>query len=467
MEIQFNREQSRRLENTYTVEYLSTLAGILNRSEAISSKDLNDFRVSLRNLQQSGDFSQHSVLSLLMAEKNAFIMAVIARYGETGMCSNLFRFSLHKRLGLWQKSLADQGEELLRKAQLFFNQPFYVFQDRRCDRKVLYSGMLVELADILASTHEAIQRGQIAIGRMQPADLAIADDTDLNIDLAVAQETGFSAVQRDLIPLRSERLFKTHVHSAATILTETLQEFLGQLRLNSQPGRIDDLINRCVSVQSEIAKFGNLDFPVHPTIDAWEGRRLSFCQTLSSIADDLSALFGSLLAELSPISLKDLGLETTFTEATLRTIATDLIKTGISPEAAWTACLTLVQYSSSRGLKPSELVAAELEKMNPHLSERQLNLLKAVEQNSKISHFDHRAKQLLLSRSSTLLHFFKTGIGLVSACLLILMTGCGLKTLPQSPLEDYRPDIPMKNHHTLEAQKESPATPPKDQNHAK
>ncbi len=451
MEMEFSREQVQRIENSHTIEYLTTVAGAMQRTDAVSAKDINDFRVSLRNFQLSGDFSQSTLLTLLAQEKSAFLQAVVTRYGESGLCSNLFRFSLMHRLSTWQSNLDAAGESMIRLSQLFFNQPFAIFQERHCERKVLLSGVLIELAEIIAHAKEELERAKTALRRMQPADLAIQNEGDIELDLTIAQESGFATVQRNLIPLRSERIFKASSLAAATSLTDYLEDLLVQLRQNTKPAHVEDLINRCSSIKSELAKLSQLDFPVHPTIEAWEGRRFSFCQTLAGIDGEITTLLNKFILHLTPASMSVPDDFSYFTGSMRRLVEMDLIRSGVGPLQAKTAWEALVSYCSGQGLNPLNLVPAELGKINPHLSERHLVLLRQVDHNAKLFHFDSHTKQMLLTRSSSLMKYFKGGVGLVSAFLMIMVSSCGLKTLPINPADDYRPEIPFRD---------TPATPP-------
>lgn len=451
-------------DQALVIDFLSRCAEVLLKHGAITEKLTYDFRFFIRDSQLLEDLASQglSLLTRLMSRQSEFMLALCGRFGDMALFTNLLRYSIENPLSQLVTDLNQLGQELIKKSQLNFNRPIYVYRNQTCEAQILASSVLIEISEELADAAQALQSLQAKISIVAASQLHFRRDQDEDIDHALAEALGLAKVGVDILGFCRENQVLSEIKHIMTRMSSLIGQALDQIRKNNQEQSVLPILSRLDRLRAEAYKLDAL--PMNPDDDLilWDSRRLLWLESLAQLHVHLLGLGKELKQIFRGPGFHHAQEEAIFPASMQRRLFGDMIATGLNPREASVASSALLSYCRQNNLRPSRLVPAELRKIHPLLSEQSLKLLQEMDIDRSLATQSSQEKKRILDRSERLMAIFRANIGTL-AVLLAFMTvmGCGLKTDPQSQLEDFRPAIPYQTQPTLgpEVEKEA-ASPP-------
>jgi hypothetical protein len=448
-------EQLRKHDNHVIIEILTSMASCLAEAGVFSEKEANDFRASVLNVQKSGDWTRSSAL-VMLKQQNCNLLDQLSER-ELGLHKIVFRRSLQTPIYQTIATLSTMGADLLGKSKIFFNRPFYIFLNNECDHKVLFSQVLVDLADALGAIGSQLSDIAKRLRVMELSSCVTASQNELELDEKIAARLEYAKCEKDILPHRREMNIHRDLINSMSVFCETFIEFAYQLDSNYKTD-LTPLSVHCQLLAAETAKLAALDLSLSKTIFTRETTRFQIIACLSEINEILENIVQSYPQYLSLTMTQQ--TETHFPHSVRRIISSDLINGGEDPKAAIEAADRLIHYCRNHAIDPSQLLEAELAKISPILRSSSLVLLKNAMAADGNASYTSQVKDVLLSRSADLSSLFNkmlTGLAPLALILVLFAQGCGLKTAPRSNVDDFRPEIPFRGGAT-----QTPTPPAKE-----
>lgn len=434
-------------DQVLVIDFLSRCTEVLLKHELIPDKLCSEFRLSLRDpvlLGTSHTNEASSLLIRLTTQQSELLIGLIGRFGEAALFTNLLRFSLRSPLIQMQKVLQNMGQELLKKSELLFNRTLYWYRHQKCEAQILAPSILLEVAEEISSTILTISSAQQSLNHLAASKQHYKQPIDDQVDQDLAQALNFASVQLTSLAFRLENQAAAQIRHALTQLSVTISQVLEQLRRNEKNLTILPALSRLDRLSAEIHRLEALPMNPDDDLSLWESRRLLWLESF----DKLHLLLDSLGRELNRLfksSSFHAGEE--FQElptSMLNCLVSEMIAAGHNPKDALAAGKALIDYCTQQHLRPSRLLSAELKKIHPLLTEQSLQLLQEMDIDRSLATQSGQEKKWILDRSSRLMDTFKTVLGVILACGLVL-PACGLKTAPTSQIDDLRPEVPYQS----------------------
>jgi hypothetical protein len=438
-----------RLDNAAVVAFLTASAGALSARGLIGPKDADNLRLALSGIAADGESREKPLLLELQRVDADFLATLVARYGTAGVCLNLARHTLLGSVAETRRLLADFGQALLKKADLLFNRPFFIYQGPRCERRVLYSTLLVDFSEELARA--CLDLGVVIddLGLMNPSDLAGASTADRESDLEVAKALGFNGLVDKALPGRAELQVLRRIAYVAHTISDATAEVGAQLAANGGGDAAWSVASASEGLRAEAQRLASLDFPRGEGLPAWEVRRRGLAAGLASINEALRLVSSAMQTAVN--HQEPPAPPARPPEAVRRRVAFDMIAGGLPPQTAVTAAKELFRYLDTHHLEPKNVLVGELPRIHSALPPRALETLTALADNSPGQAQSTAEKASTMSRSKRLGATFAATLArttpVLALCLAVLgstLGGCGLKTRPKSDLADLRPDVPFQ-----------------------
>ncbi|MGE0171502.1 MAG: hypothetical protein AB7T49_01905 [Oligoflexales bacterium] len=435
-------DQLRKHDNHGVIEILTTMASCLAEARVFSEKETNDFRASVINIQRSANWTNSSALVMLKQQNCNLLDQLSERYGELGLHKIVFRKSIQAPIRQMIATVATMGLDLLGKSRIFFNKPFYIFLNNECDQRVLFSQVLVDVAEALGQINSQLSEILKKLQVMELSTCYVATDDGIDLDEKMAVRLEYLKVEKDVLPHRREMNIHRELISSMSAFCESLVEFAYQMDCNYKTD-LTPLSVHCQLLAAETAKLAALDLSLSKSIFTRETTRFQIVAALAEINDILENILNSYPQYLSLTMTQQHASHVP--HSVRRSISSDLINGGVEPRAAIAAADSLITYCRSHDINPSQLLEAELAKISPMLRSSSLTLLKqgTAQDQPSLS----QTKDVLLNKSAILSSLFNkmvTSLGSAVLVGLFFLQGCGLKTAPRSNVDDFRPEIPFR-----------------------
>jgi hypothetical protein len=463
MKLKFDHAQERRQDNSQIVQVLTTVASCLNDHERLSLKEIHDFRISMVGAQKATEWGQQSILVGLAKENNSFLTQLMQRYGLRGLCLNIFRYSAGAAVSQTIGILSEIGAALIEQTKVYFNRPFYLHFDGSCERRILSSQIILDLADFFGVATQTLTQAVNQMKTLVPADLFFEDPVDKIIDDKIATMVGFSHSTPEYLPFKRERDLRLAFSATMQNVGLTCLEFIEQIKCNLD-APYHDLRVSCEILAAETAKFSSLPLELSDDLQLWEERRYNLKESIVQINHVLENLGAALVKSLSLMSKA--SARENIPNSLLRNVSSTLIYQGAHPVQAALAAKQLSDYCVAHALTPDKVIESELKKINPLLNKESLATFQKANIGKGLDESGAEFKEQLLKKSSVLSELFSKALQANQTWLAILLTiflsSCGLKTAPRSDIDDFRPSIPFKAK-----QQKQPATPNQEEEPAK
>lgn len=442
-----------RLDNAAVVDFLTSTAGALCDKGILSSKDTDNLRLVLSGVNSASETRERPLLLELDRQHAEFLAILTARFGAVGLCLNLIRHTLRGNLTDTRRIIADLGQGLVKKAELLFNRPFFIYRGGRCQKQTLYSTVIVDFSEALAHACDMLGQALDDLSLMNPNDMAAVGAPDVEVDLTIAKALGFRGLLSHSLPIHAEMDIKRKVSQALALVADAAAEISEQLTANL-PGTAADssysVVSACEWLKAECQRLALLEFPHSESLMAWEVRRRNLSACVASINEALRHVAAASLASFSPEGKQGAVGAARLPESTKRRIVFDMIASGIVPSKADEAATALFRYMGDNKLTPKQILVGELNRIHGSLIPKSLETLVALENSGGVMSESLSEKTQTMSRARKLTETFKksmahTGPALAIALLIMGSVGCGLKTTPHSDVIEPRPDVPFRD----------------------
>ncbi len=442
----------KRLDHASVVKFLSSAASVLVDAGSLGSQEADNLRINLTSLQLDEQASQ-SVLAQLEQQNAEFISILQARYGNVNLCKNLFRFTTINSIQQTISCLSELGENLLEKAPLFFNRPFFIYLGGECEHQTLFASVIIDLAEAAHSCSHRLSEVITKLSVLEPHHLVYAKTQDESIDLALAAEFEFSLADRNTtLPYVIENDARNSISASLRSLVDTFQESIEQIRYNTTKDETSKLSIICDSLSSEIQGIGSFSFPKTDDLQTWEFRRCNFISSIFELNQSLKNLDNEFSQTIAKSSSFSGASKSPVSQNIIRSMSSTMIREGTPALKATAAACALVKYCEQAGVPAKEILPGELHKIDPNLSLSSLELFQNILEKNNFAQHASEEKQRNLKRKNELLELFHKKLDqlgvLLPTLLLFLLASCGVKVAPKSHLIDYRPAV---DHHEKRA----------------
>ena len=440
---------SEHIDNALIVDFLTTSASVFNKHGYLSLKDNDNLRVALSSFQSSEADRVLPLLQTLIKQDTEYLYVLFARYGSNRLGSNVFRYTLRPALHRLIQSLSEWGDQLIPLAKRCFNRGFVLYSGNDTEMQCLYSSIILQLAQTIDDSCQKLWKLDSLCSSYFPHSMTASEESEYTLDQQICEALGFSHLCFDPFPHLSNKKIGYSIADCMELILDTTLEISWQM---TQKGPLDSepsLSVLCEWAYSECQKIRQEPLTRSSHLLSWDIRRIIFLNALGSIQTSVGKLQKAFYDLVSEHQKESFAGGTVFkpSKDVERRITSDLIADGSPAKKAGSAAAELFSYMEKNTIEPSELLDAELGKINHMLTPKSLKLLRdfcASQDHIKVAIGE---KKKTLERANCLSEQFKSylsqleRIGILMVCLLFL-TSCGIKGAPNSDTLDYRPQMP-------------------------
>ncbi|WP_141736624.1 hypothetical protein [Oligoflexus tunisiensis] len=449
-----------RLDLSYLLPFLSGCAAALCDLGLATDRDADSLRQTIKDHQKQRGEGQKTLLQELLQQKNSMIALLQARYGAEGLDTLLFRWTINRACEDLATELWNFSEDLIKKAELMFNQPMLIVEQELVERRSLFSIFLVD-----AATHI----GGIA-GQLQSLGLNLrvhyplpALDTRLDeLDKALATHLGFAQGEVEALPFHklqaSLRGVQVELENLLSLLSATLIQLCFNCTLGDQEQAVQILLE---DLQGELGRLQKTQPYAPAPLPQMENRRHRWLGALLAMRSGIHEIRQHFQDILRTSRVKP-PAEWIWPMAERRQLLSALLSRSVSIRDAELAMDALERYCRQHLVAPDQLLGAELHRIHPELDEASLQILRKIAMDKGIGPSLSQEKQVVLHRKDKLLHVIQTNLSraLVLTVLCLCFPGCGVKTAPRSDVLDLRPAVPYHaEQRTNQKRTEKPVRP--------
>lgn len=451
-----------RLDLSYTLPFLSACAASLVDIGLATDRDADSLRQTIKDHQRQRGDAQPPLLQQLMQQKNTMIALLQARYGADGLDTMLFRWTISRACEDLSAELWNLSEDLVKKAELMFNQPMLIVENETIERRSLFSIFLVDVATHIGGIAGQLQSQGLLLRMHYPLPSL---DTNLDgLDTRLATHLGFALGEVEALPYQklqaSIRQIYVEMESLFALLSATLMQF----RYNCQTDDHDQAVQMILEdLEGEVGRLQKTPLYAPSALPQMENRRHRLLGTLLAVRSGIHEIRQHFQDILRTSRVKP-PAEWAWPMAERRQLLSALLSRSVSSSDAELAMEALERYCRQHLVAPDQLLGAELNRIHPQLDEASLQILRKIAMDKGIGQSLSQEKQVVLHRKDKLLHVIQTNLsrGLVLTFLCLWWTGCGVKTAPRSDVLDLRPSVPYhaeQRTNQKSTEKPVPSTP--------
>ncbi|MFK7823403.1 MAG: hypothetical protein AB8G05_04570 [Oligoflexales bacterium] len=440
---------SEHIDNALIVDFLTTSASVFNKHSYLSLKDNDNLRVALSSIQSREDERVLPLLQTLIKQDTEYLYVLFSRYGSNRLGSNVFRYTLRPGLHRLIQNLSEWGDQLIPLAKRCFNRGFVLYSGTDTEMRCLYSSILLQLAQTIDDCCQKLWNLDKVCSSYFPHSMSAGEEAEYTLDEQICEALGFSKLCFDPFPHLSNKKIGYSIADCIEPILDAALEISWQMSQKSPLENEPPLTVLCEWAYSECQKLRQEPLTRSSHLLSWDIRRIIFLNALGCIQTSIGKLqkaFYDLVSEHQKDTFAG-GAAFKPGKDVERRITSDLIAEGSPAKTANSAAAELFSYMEKNTIEPSELLEAELGKINHILTPKSLKLLKDF-----CSSQDHikvaiGEKKKTLERANCLSERFKNylnqleQIGII-ILVLVLVAACGIKSAPKSDIIDYRPQTP-------------------------
>ena len=334
-----------RSAKTLVLEYISHLAATLRANGLLSDFAADEVVIGIASqINPISSDSSSAVLEICMSYDKAFGALCETRYGKYHLCSNLLRFESKHYLTALLSGLSSFGQELIEKAKLCFNQPFFIYVDDKCQKRVLASQFIIEMAEHITKCHHDVIALTDTFLELAPSQIESGLAHPLTIDCTLSKHLGFHRVSSEILAFEKDNKFIRDLTHCISQLMRYLQIAVEQLNQNLNSHHLARLMHLTQHVEAECQKITHL--PLKPSGDytQWELRKIDWFTSLEVITSSLDAMRSICADAIKPINLIHQKGRLWPSAALMHQIEDHLIAAGHKPSEARVAVDRLKNY---------------------------------------------------------------------------------------------------------------------------
>lgn len=445
--------------NTQVLEYVSHLAATFRSNGLLSDIAADEVVIGIANqINPSNVDSSKTALEICMSYDKTFGALCETRYGKYNLCANLLRFESKQHLAALLSTLSKFGQELIEKAKLCFNQPFFIYADESCQKRVLASQFIIDMVEHITNCHNNMMTLTDAFLELAPSQIECEAENSYNLDHELAKHLGFMKISGEILIFEKDNRFIRDLTHGISQLMHYMQTAAEQLKQNLTSNGLARLMHLTQHIDAECQKITRL--PLKPSGDyaQWELRKNDWFTSLHVITASLDTMRGICADAIRPVHLKHQKERLWPSLALMHKIEDHLIAAGHKPIHAREAVDRLKNYCQLNKITTQKLIEAEFSKIDPIISDSAIALWRAYEQKHSFESASEKVKDQVLLKSQSLRKSLEITSQILLVFLIIFGTvGCGLKTAVRSNVQDLRPEIPYKASSETAGKAESQA----------
>ncbi|MCX6128761.1 MAG: hypothetical protein NTX25_06815 [Proteobacteria bacterium] len=449
-----------RLDTTYHLPFLSAATAALCEVGLASERDAEQFRDAIKVYQRKRGQEGTALLTQLAHEHSGIITLLQARYGAPGLDTLLFRWTISRAGEDLAHELWNISEDLVRKAELMFNQPMYIIEDGVCEQRSLFSIFLVDFASQLGGIAEQLQTLSRALRVLHP--ILALDPRLENLDRSLAAHLGFKLGEAESLPYLHLQGSIRLIYTELTGLFELFQTLLDQLRFNCDAKPQDQALQILLEdSRGELGRLQSTKVYGPAPLPQMEDRRQRLLVGLLNLREMFSQVRPILQDMLRSSRIRN-QQEWLWPANERRQLLSSLLSRSIDLTEAEEAIRALEQYCRLHKISPDQLLDAELTHIHAELNEAAMQILSKIAKDKGIGQSMSQEKLVTLHRKDRLLHVIQSNLGrAVLLTFLCLSWGaCGVKTAPRSDALDLRPSVPYHAEQRSFRKNSDPAKTP-------
>ena len=439
----FDFSAVQRLDNAMSIQFLTSAASVLHKHGHITPKETDNLRVALTRLNpNSPQSTTNSVFLELEQNQNEILSILKYRFGTSGLALNLIRISMQQNLKPLQERLTVCGHNLVKKSQLVFNRPLFIYSSGKPQYKTLASTFVIDLAEKIVATTTSLSETINRFGWMIPSQEP--SSTDVRIDLEIAEALGLSGLTDKVLPFNEEKELVRRVHQVLLSLADYCSDFSEQVIQNQRIEAGHNLLSSSEILRAECLRLSAINFPEGDSFTMWETRRRHLSANMSSITEALKLVCTACedavnFEPTNAVTISD-------RESVKNRLVIQMVGSGTPVAQAAKAAQDIMVYLRDKQLSPKEVIAGELSRINPLLNVKCLELLQNDVSEAGAMTASSELKKRVVDRSKALSDQLKNLVVTLGIALLLpFFVGCGLKTSPKSDAAELRPDVPFKS----------------------
>lgn len=434
-----------RLDNAMLIQFLTSSASVLHKNGIITPKEIDSLRATLSRVSTASQTTPGtaSLLSDLDQNGNEIFSILRFRFGVTGLALNLVRLSLRQALIPLASTLVASGEALIKKSELVFNRSIQIYSAGKPRTRTLHSSFVIDMAEQMAVAASSLRNIGNHLARMIPSQEPSTNDAAVDLELAEALD--FNGVTDSILPAIEERALIRRIYQTVLDFAEYCGAFAEQVIQNSGLETGYNLLASAEILKAECLRLAAISFPEGESIAMWETRRRHLAANISSIGDALKLVCN---AAEDAVNFEKVQASSVSERESLKSkLIMTMVGSGTQVSQAARAATDFISYLKDKNLRPHEVIAGELSRINPQLSIRCLEILQedGDQKGTTVSNTD--LKEKAFNRGRTIADQLKA-LAITTAFLAIVcpfVASCGLKTAPVSEAPELRPDVPFKN----------------------
>ncbi len=450
----------RKMDYAYHAPFLTACTAALTAHGYLSASESEQLRVQLKERHRTGE--GEALFQQLRLDKNAAFHVLEARLGPYNFNNLLFRWTIAKALESFNYSIWSFAQELLNKAELMFNQSFWLYSGKICMQRRPFSYFLVETAaeihknaDELHAYVRELKRWSLRKKNQAAFEFTLAE----HLGFATDQDSGLSEWQlHELLRkawLQLELLGEFNAH--------VLRQMSVNLKMEGEEPRLKFLLEDFQSLLLSSKGSAPIDFSSPEVMEAKRLRMLSVMQECK----DITFEYYQVLLESIKTSRIPSVAHNIWPEQESRAIVNHLLDRGITISDAQQALTALIAYCHDHSVSPEQLLEAELQRIHPFLDRSSSLFLRKASTTDRLSESFNEEKHHIVEKKDHLMHSINHRLlGLAIVCFVLFNFGssCGVKTAPRSDVLDVKPTVPYHAEQRAFPKKNSEeplASPPK------
>lgn len=401
-----------------------------------------------------------SLFQQLTHEKNAAFNILQARLGPYNLNGLLFRWTTSKALENFNYAIWSFAQELLNKAELMFNQPFYLYSGKTCVQRGPFSYFLVETAGEL---HKNADDLHLLVRDLRKWSLP--KKTDHTFEATLATHLGFESDEDvGLAEWKLHELLRKtwlQLELLAEFNSHVLKQLSANIKMEAEEPKLRFLLEDFQSILMSSKGSAPIDFS---TADVMESKRLRMLAAMGECKDIAIEFYQGLLDTIKTSRIPS-QVPNIWPENESRSIINHLLDRGIAITDARQALAALVLYCHDHAVSPEQLLEAELQRIHPFFDNSSSLFLRKASTTDRLSESFNEEKHQIVHKKDHLLQSINQrllGITAVAFLLVTLGGGCGVKTAPRSTVLDVKPTVPYhaEQRNYPKKNSEEPAAPP-------
>lgn len=459
-------------EELISIKFISAAASAFSQEGVLPGHDADRLRLELTarseevrgqispsSNRQTAEVRHQTLMEWLEGENSSFLQLLISRFGVLGVSRNLWRFSAVRMTEDLCFQLADIAKDLVEKTKMHFNRRITYYYASQPERNLYGSEFFSECSQLLLRELEQLEAAKSEIGVFCDSKFDETNEVSNRISEAFAIGLGFTLRHDDLCIWNRERQFCNSLAVCCNSFIAIIENLILQLRNNGFSEKMDQVSFHLESIQSLVSAFPTWGSETL-LLSRLEKRRMHFLSQLHEIASGLEAVQHEIFESVFRINsfgaaAEDVGRVVTLEEK--RAVEIQLNLEGKDPGKANKAVAKLFAYCEEKNVRPTDLIDAELAKIDQHLSRKSIEAFERTLDGIGSHQFEIRQTRALSKQDELLKKFhvrlkslgvFTSTLWFLLALITVSSTGilsaCGVKGNPVSKEPDLRPTVELR-----------------------